>query len=65
MKYVFILTAVLSFSATANDKLNFDEPVRLKKTDFDIKKIYSNFLQVYEALWVQRPLPSKEKTKSI
>lgn len=65
MKYAIIFTVILSFSAVAQDKLNFEEPVRLKKTDFDIKKIYSNFLQVYEALWVQRPLPAKEKTKSI
>lgn len=65
MKLVIALTALLSFSIMANDKLNFDEPVRLKKTEFDIKKIYSNFLQVYEAFWVPRPAPTKQKIKAI
>jgi len=60
-----IVAILLSFPVLANDKLNFEEPVRLKKTDFDIKKIYSNFLQVYEALWVSRPVLPKEKAKSI
>lgn len=65
MKLIIIITALLSFSASASDRLNFDEPVRLKKTDFDIKKIYSNFLQVYEALWVPKPAPTKPKSKTI
>lgn len=65
MKHTILVMALLSFSAMASDKLNFEEPVRLKKTDFDIKKIYSNFLQAYEAIWTPRPAPTKQKSKTI
>jgi hypothetical protein len=65
MKNMLILTALLSFSAVASDKLNFEEPVTLKKTEFDIKKIYSNFLQIYQALWIPKPAPTKHKIKTI
>ena len=42
MKTALLFSTLLTFSVSASDKLNFEEPVRLKKTDFDIKKIYSN-----------------------
>lgn len=51
---IFTLVIMISPSSPASEKLNFAEPVTLKKTEFNIKKIYVNFLQIYQAMTTKR-----------
>lgn len=62
MKHTFVVILfVLSLSVNANEKLNFEEPVTLKKTEFNLKKIYMNFLQIYQAIADKKPKPDRIK----